>query len=420
VPSSRNRYARFLAWGFALAGALALFQASAVRAQVADLDLRTSAYFEPSSSSQLVVINPVVGAAARPSNWLSIQASYEADIVTGASESVKAGRLGGVDVVSAATSFSDTRHQFGGGFSITRESTELSASYGYGTESDYRSQSITVSAATSFLQKNTELRLSYGRGFDKVCTSQYSDADAPSVRLPLDSSKGCFTNAANRASRDVDLDSFQVGWTQTWTPVVMTQLVLTGGLQHGFLENPYRGVVIASAGDVALENHPDNRARIAAQLRSRLYVRGIKTAFGLGVHFYRDTWEVLGRTLELDAERYLLPGLRVQVRGRLYAQSGALFFSDDYTGGEPTDGPRGQYWTGDRELSPLSSYSLGGRLAYSRQAPPAARLFGALLDASAFVGVDAMKTHLDNFTWGGAEPDDTFAALVTLGLGGSF
>lgn len=420
VPSSRERFRRALGRGLGLLAVLAPLYAGVVRAQVVDVDLRTTGFLEPSPSSNLLVINPVVAVAGRPSNWLKIQASYEADIVSGASESVKAGRLGGVDVVSAATSFQDTRHVFSGGVSIERDSTELSASYGYGTESDYRSQSITVSAATTFLQKNTELRLAYGRGFDDVCTTAFADADAPSSRLPLDSSKGCFTETENRASRALALDSFQVGWTQTWTPVVVTQLVLTGALNHGFLANPYRGVVIASAGDTALENHPDNRARIAAQLRSRLYVRAIKTAFGLGVHVYRDTWDVLGRTLEIDAERYFLPGLRAQLRGRLYSQSGALFFSDDYTGGEPVDGPRGQYWTGDRELSPLSSYSLGGRVVFGRQAPPDARLLGALLSASASAGLDVMKTDLNGFTWGGVKPDDTFAALLTISLSGSF
>lgn len=406
--------------GALLCGASAALLATGASAQVLDVELRSSVFYEPSSSSQLLVINPSLGVSSMPSDWLKINASYEADIVSGASEAVKAGRLGGVDVVSAATSFQDTRHQVNGGFTLTRGATELSASYGYGTESDYRSQAITVSAATNFLQKNTELRLSYGHGFDRVCTSQFAEADAPSSRPTLDGSAGCFTESDLRALRDVDIDSFQAGWTQTWTPVLATQLVLTGSLQHGFLGNPYRGVVIAPAGDVALENHPLNRARAAAALRTRLYIRALRTAFGLGLTVYRDTWDLLGRTIELDAERYFSPGLRLQVRARYYAQSGALFFSDDYTGGEPVDGPRGQYWTGDRELSPLSSYLLGGRLVFARRATPDARLFGALLGLSASFGVDVMKTHLDGFTWGGRTPDDTLAGLAHLGLSGEF
>jgi hypothetical protein len=110
----------------------------------------------------------------------------------------------------------------------------------------------------------------------------------------------------------------------------------------------------------------------------------------------------------------------VQARARYYAQSGALFYSDDYTGGEPQHGPRGQYWTGDRELSPLQSYMLGGRLVYSKRGEPGARVLGALLGLSASLSLDVMKTKLNDFTWGGKVPDDTFAFLGSLGLSGEF
>lgn len=418
VQQRRRRKRRRLGWLGALLG-LAVVRPEA-GAQVVSTDLRTNAFIEPSSSSKLIVINPALDVAARPVDFLKINAAYQADIVSGASESVKAGRLAGVDVVSAATSFHDTRHQASGGFSLIRDVTELDATYSYGTESDYRSHSIAVSAATNFLQRNTELRLSYARGFDKVCTSGFASSDDPSVRAPLDSSKGCFTNSENRASRSVDIDSFQAGWTQTWTPIIATQLNLTASLQHGFLGNPYRGVVIASAGDVAVENHPENRARAAASFRLRLYARPLRTAFGVGAHLYRDTWDILAGTLSLDAERYLFPGFRVQARARYYAQSGALFYSDDYTGGEPKDGPRGQYWTGDRELSPLQSYLLGGRFVYSKRGEPGARVLGALLGLSASLSVDLMKTKLNDFTWGGKQPDDTVSLLGSLGLAGEF
>jgi hypothetical protein len=417
-PVSFRRFPR----SAALLGASLSFVAAerSASAQVVSADVRTTAFVEPSPTSKLLVINPEVTVSAAPADFLKINAGYQADIVSGASESVKAGRLAGVDVVSAATSFHDTRHAATGGVSLLRESTEFTASYSYGTESDYRSQSIAASAATTFLQKNTELRLSYARSFDKVCVARFASSDDPSARAPLDSSKGCFTNATNRSSRPIDIDSFQVGWTQTWTPVIATQLNLTASLQHGFLGNPYRGVVIASAGDVAVENHPENRARAAAAFRLRLYARPIRTAFGVGAHVYRDTWEVLAGTLSLDAERYLFPGFRVQARARYYAQSGALFYSDDYTGGEPKDGPRGQYWTGDRELSPLQSYLVGGRLVYSLRGEPGARILGALLGLSASFSFDLLKTKLNDFTWGGKLPNDTFALLGSLGLSGDF
>jgi Protein of unknown function (DUF3570) len=408
---------RLLSAGACLCG---LFISVAASAQVAEFAPRATVFIEPSKTSKLLVINPSAELSVTPTDWLELHGGYEADIVSGATESLKGGRLSPVDIVSSATHFKDTRHQVTGGFGLTRDNTKLSASYSYGTENDYRSNAFSVQSGTTFLQKDTELTLAYGRGFDRVCTMNFAASDSPSVKLPLDSSKGCFTKAVDRASRKVDLDNFQTGWTQTWTPVFATQLVLYGALQHGFLENPYRGVVIAPAGDQALENHPDNRLRLAVALRGKYYVRPIKMAFSLGTRLYRDTWDILGQTYELEAERYVMPDVRVMVHGRYYTQTGALFWSDDYTGGEPHAGPRGQYWTGDRELSPLSSYLLGARFVFKRNGEPQNRIAHVMLGFETSFSVDLLKTSLRDFTWGGTKPDDTLAGIVSLGVRGQF
>jgi Protein of unknown function (DUF3570) len=413
----RLQLSRLLARALGLCGLLC---AAGAAAQVAELAPRTTVFLEPSGTSKLLVVNPSAALAVTPTDWLEVHAGYEADIVSGATESLKGGRLSPVDIVSSATDFKDTRHQVSGGFGLTRDDTKLSATYTFGTESDYRSHAFAVSAGTNFLQKNTELTIAYGRGFDQVCTTAFADSDSPSVKLPLDSSKGCFSNADDRATRKVDLDNFQSGWTQTWTPVFATQVVLYGALQHGFLENPYRAVVIAPAGDQALENHPTNRLRLAAALRGKYYVKPLKTAFSAGARVYRDTWDILGQTYELEAERFVLPDLRLRVHGRYYRQTEALFWSDDYTGGEPADGPRGQYWTGDRELSPLSSYLLGGRIVFKKMAEPQKRIAFVMLSFETSISFDLMKTQLDEFTWGGKRPDDTLGMVGSLGVRGVF
>jgi hypothetical protein len=406
----------------ALGAAAAVFGLSAstpLDAQVADVAVRTTFFHEPSSTSKMTVLNPALSVGVRPAEWLGLEAGYEADIVTGASESIKGGALAAVDVVSSATSFTETRHVARFGFDVTRDAARLAAAYAYGTESDYRSHSISVSAATDFLQKNTTLELSYARGFDEVCTSAFGVSDAPSIRLPLDASSGCFSDDEDRAAREVSLDSFQAGWTQAWTPVLVTQAVVTAGLQHGFLENPYRAVVLAPAGDQALENHPDNRARAALALGGRYYVRPVKTAFGLRLRGYRDTWDILSLTAEASGEYYVFPWLRLLIRGRYYAQSGALFWSDDYTGGEPATGPRGQYWSGDRELSPLRSYLVGGRVLAVWQGSET-RVAGMFTRLSLGVSLDLMQTDLKDFTWAGRSPDDTRAIVLSPSLNGDF
>lgn len=392
-------------------------------AQVVDADARATVFVEPSNSSKLLVVHPGVRAAARVSETAKVSVGYDADIVTGATESIKGGPLGGVDVVSSATSFDDVRHVGHAGFSLERRTTRLSGGYAYGTESDYRSHSFSVSAGTDFNQKNTSLDLSYARGFDEVCTSAFSDTLPTSSRVPLDSSRGCFTSAAEedgrRATRDVFLDNFQVAWTQSWTPVLTTQLLFTGQLQNGFLENPYRAVVIAPSGASALEHHPENRARASLTLRTKYFVRSWQAALGANARVYRDTWDMLAGTYELSLEKHWTPWLRLLGRARFHQQSGVLFWSDDYTGGEPLTGPRGQYWTGDRELSPLNSYSLGARALVTSHATGGQRLLGIFLYGSAGASFDVIKTDLREFTWAGVTPDDTLAGVLTLTLSGS-
>lgn len=401
-----------------MASLVALALTARAGAQVVQVDVRDTVLVEPSKSSNLFVMTPALTVAAQPVDWLDVHAGYEADIVSGATEAIKRGPL--ADVVTTATKFSDARHVFHGGVGVVRRDAHLIVDYSYGTESDYRSQGLTVTAGSDFLQRNTQIELQYARGFDKVCTTNYEPATAPSGRTRLDSSERCFTDSPDRASRSVDLDTFQVAWTQAWTPVFATQMVLTGALQHGFLGNPYRSVVIAPAGQDALEYHPDNRARGAVSLRGKYFIKPITAVASAGARFYRDTWDILGETFELELEKYLTQSLRVLVHGRYYHQTEALFWSDDYTGGEPATGPRGQYWSGDRELSPLSSWMLGGRVLAGMQGAPGARVLGFLLRLQGTAGFDLLNTNLKDFTWSGLAPDDTTSMIFSVSVRGEF
>lgn len=397
-----------------------LLAALPTQGQVAEVDVRTQVFHEPSATSRMTVYTPEIGVSARPADGARVFASYQADAVTGASEAIKAGPLlsGVPDIVSRA-SVQDYRHVASGGVSLERAHARLEASYTYGTENDYRSNAISVAAGTDFWQRNTDVEIGYSHGFDEVCSLAQRELPA-TLRQGLDSSDGCFTGSERVEALDISLDNFRVAWTQAWTPVFTSQLVFSGGLQHGFLGNPYRQVVIGPTGQAAQENHPDDRRRAALALALKYYARGLKTAFGLFARGYRDSWEVQSLTGELSAERYLQPWLTLFVHGRVYAQSGASFWSDDYTGGEPSFGPRGQYWSGDRELSPLKTLLAGARLEGTWRADGAGRWVGVFRSVGAGVSFDLLKTVLDDFTWAGQAPDDTLVMLPSLSASGTF
>jgi hypothetical protein len=394
--------------------------APASEGQVAEVDLRTQVFHEPSASSRMTVLTPEVSISATPTEGFDVFASYQADAVSGASEAVKAGPLlsGVPDIVSRA-SVQDYRHVASGGVALERAHARFRASYTYGTENDYRSNAISVAAATDFWQRNTEVEIGYSRGFDQVCTLAQQNLPA-TLRQGLDTSEGCFTRLDRVEAVDISLDNFRVAWTQSWTPVLTTQLIFSGGLQHGFLGNPYRQVVIGPTGQAAQENHPEDRRRAAAALGLKYYSRALSTAFGAFARVYRDSWEVQSFTSELSAERYVGSWLTVFAHGRAYVQSGASFWSDDYTGGEPSFGPRGQYWSGDREVSPLSTLLAGARVEGTWRAAGGGRYAGAFREVKASLGFDVLKTFLDDFTWAGVRPDDTFVMMPSLAASGTF
>src|ERR1041385_1153062 len=272
-----------------------------VNAQVVEVDARASAFFEPSKTSKMTVITPSASVAATPFEFVTVNAGYSADVVSGASESVKAGPSfsNNPDIVSAA-SVTDLRQVATGGLTFHRGHTDFGASYSYGTENDYRSNAVTAIASSDFLQRNTKIEIAYSHGFDQVCDLNRNANQDPTIRQAMDSSAGCFTTGQGRRSLDVSIDNFQGAWTQSWTPRFATQFVLTGSIINGFQSNPYRSVVIGPDGADAQEHHPDNRARVAGALRAKYYLKPMDVAVGAGVRLYRDTWDIFSQAYEID------------------------------------------------------------------------------------------------------------------------
>jgi hypothetical protein len=389
----------------------------AVRAQVVELDTRTTVFHEPAKGSTMTVYTPSTDMTVRPWSFLSASAGWEADIVSGASERVKSGPLSraGPDAVTGA-SVKDVRHVGRGSFTFRREVTELRAGGSLSGENDYKSRSFNVAARTDLFQHNTQLELAYARNWDSVCDLVHTANTDPTLRQPLDDSKGCFQpNATHRTEQPIRTDAFQLTWSQAWTPVLTMQVVYTGQLQNGLLSDPYRAVVLSSSSLPAQEHHPENRARQAVALRTAYYLRPLKGAVRVSIRGYRDTWHLWSGTVELEGEKYIWPWLRLRATGRYYRQTGALFWSDDYTGGEPLYGPRGQYWSGDRELSPFSSFLLGGRLLASWNAGER-RIVGIFEGLRAAIGFDVLFYRYLDFTLGGRNPEDTTAYIGSLSL----
>jgi hypothetical protein len=415
--------ARAAALGFALVGL-----ARPARAQIAEVDTAHTFFHEAPTRTNMTVYTPGVDVSVTPTDWLSVNGGYEADVVSGASVSTKAGPAyqavnPGADVVTTA-SVHDLRQSPRGGITLRKGDVYYTAAYTYGTENDYRSNSIFVAAKTEAYEHNTQFEISYARNFDLVCDRVQAVNAAPARFVAMEDSKGCFTNDPLRTRHRLSIDGLQASWTQAWTPVFATQLVYTAQLLDGFQSNPYRSIIIAQ-GLKAQEHQPEVRARQAVALRFNWFVRPLKLAVRVAGRIYHDTWGITSGTGELEVERYILEGLRLTARGRYYKQGGAIFWSDDYTGGDPPLGPKGQFFTGDRELSPFSSVGLGLRLAYNVLPTPkpeggSGRLLGVLLSAKLGASADAVQFSYDQYTLGGVPITNARAYILGLTAGAAF
>jgi hypothetical protein len=392
------------------------------RAQVAELETGHSVFYEAPTRTHMLVYSPSADIRVSPWSWLDVRGGWEADVVSGASVKTKAGQAYAAahspDVVTTA-SVHDFRNLGRGEFTVRGEGTSLTAGYAYGVERDYVSHSLHVNARTDAFQHNTQFQLSYSHNFDSVCDRvQSANANGPAQWFALETSTDCFTSAAGRTTHAIAIDSYEASWEQSWTPVVATQLTYTAQLIDGFQSDPYRSVILGE-GIPAQEHQPNVRAREALTARVAWYLRPVKAALRFAARAYHDTWSIDSGAIEMEAEKSLGEALRILVRGRFYKQTGAVFWSDDYTGGSPPLGPKGQYWTGDRELSPFSSWLLGLRLVWN-VTPAPKRLLGVLRSVKVAASADLLGFSYDEYTLGGVPVSGARAYVGTLSLSAGF
>jgi hypothetical protein len=333
---------------------------------------RLTFFREPSTDKNnkgITVIHPQVDATAPIAGGLGISAGWEADAVSGATPAVF-GPHTGVDAISSATSFQDFRQQAHGGLSYNRPDAGIGASYAYGWEHDYRSHSLTVNTRDDLYDHNFTLAVSYTHNWDSVCDANNANAETALQLQRLTSSAHCFNPIFNAGVPDVvtqplRIDAVEPSLTWTMTPRLVVQGGGTIQILDGFQSNPYRAVLVGSQHQEPQEHEPQFRQRYAVFARAAYAFPQWRTS-GIGmVRLYQDSWAMQAVTGDLVVNKYLSSVMLLSLRGHYHLQSGASFYRDGQ--GYRVDGPAGQYWTGDRELSPMSNYLAGGRMAFLRR-----------------------------------------------------
>jgi hypothetical protein len=337
------------------AGARPAFAAAAAEGAV-----RVTLFDEPSTKNDGVrVYHPQADVNASVASALNVAAGYSADVVTGATPAV-------FDTVSTATKFSDTRHMVHGGLGFERSDGGISFSGGYGWESDYKSAVISGRTHHDLYEHNFTLALAYSHNFDSVCDVDNSAAAGdPLLRSALGTSVGCFTNTPGIVTRKLSIDTFEPSLSWTMTRRLVVQLGATIQILDGFQANPYRKVLVGSQSRTPQESLPNFRQRYAMFARLAYAFPELRASILATVRGYNDSWAVRAFTADLVGTKYLGQSMLLSARAHYHNQGAASFYRNalDYQ----ILGPAGQYWTGDRELSPMGNYLFGGKLAVFRR-----------------------------------------------------
>src|SRR4051812_4896404 len=124
---------------------------------------------------------------------------------------------------------------------LTRGPHRLVSEFSFSNEQDYRSFGFALNYTYEFNEKNTTLNLGWSHAYDEVLANDFTLL-----------SKSAIKNS----------DNFLVGFTQLLSPGSVFGANLTIGYSHGYLGDPYLGVVFNES-----DLDPDNRVVLSPEKR---------------------------------------------------------------------------------------------------------------------------------------------------------
>ncbi len=325
-------------------------------------EVSTSVFAEQRDGGQggLLVLHPQVDVGTDLGRHVTLDIGYSADAVSGATATVFQ-----VDATTGATKFSDVRHEGSFALGFRGRRSQITFEGTLGTERDYVSRQVGGSASIDLPGRNTTVAIAYTHSFDAVCDKDNADL-MPLERRALTGMDECKKSALVIGEdlpgmtrwQGLSIDTVQATLTQNLTPTMNLQLAAFGQILEGFQSNPYRRVRLG--GNSPQEHIPDTRDRWSITARLNRFLPKLHAAAHFSARFYDDTWHVIGGDVELAYSQYVGNALLLRFRARAYQQTAAKFFKDAFF--YETEGTAREYFTGDRELSPVRSALFGAKL----------------------------------------------------------
>ena len=254
----------------------------------------------------------------------SVYGKYHQDSITGASP----------DVLAGASRYTEERDEYSIGGNYLHENTLMGLFYTYSDENDYEANTTGFDISHDMFGDMTTIGLGFSYGWDTV---KRVDASA--------------------FEEDLERYQYRVAISQILTKTIKASLSYQATIEDGYLNNPYRFVIIANIPQgLGSEVYPGTRTGQATELRVAKYW-DFKGATSLGYRFFRDTWDIRAHTIDFTYSQYIGERWLTDLYTRYYTQDAASFYSNNFSV------PR-NYMARDKELSTFDSYSIGAKVSY--------------------------------------------------------
>ena len=338
--------ARLLA---ALAGLLGgVFATQPARAVTLPAD-RAEAMFHVYKGGGVTATGPAFLVRKSLADKVSLSGTVYVDAVSNAS----------IDVVTTASPYKERRNEFGLGLDYAVRDSLVTLGIGASKEPDYSTRSVSVDIAQEIFGGMTTVNLGFTRSADEV--GKIGEAT--------------FFDQAKHWQ-------YRFGVTQILTPKWLASVNLEAISDTGYLGNTYR--VARVFGAAVPERHPRTRASRAIKFRA-IGDMGQRDSVRAEYRYFWDNWDVKAHTLEAGYSRYLGESFLADGYIRYYAQSAALFYSDNAQA-------ETLYVSRNRQLSDFNNVVVGGKLTFDWKNRP------GVYDLKANAGLELFNLNYKNFT----------------------
>jgi len=229
---------------------------------------------------------------------------------------------------------------------LTHGPHRLVPEFSFSNESDYRSWGFALNYSYEFNNKNTTLNLGWSHSYDRVLANEFTFITQSTVK---------------------NTDNFLIGGSQLLSPGTVVSANLTIGYAHGYLNDPYLGVVFNESdldpdNRVVLnpENRPSERTSQALLMSITQSVKPLDASIEGTYRFYHDSYGIYANTVSLAWFQKMGRSITVSPSARYYYQTAADFYGTQFSG-DPINNPDGmpRFYSADYRLSELETITLG-------------------------------------------------------------